>query len=356
MPTSFLTPALARVRPLRVGFLPLTDAAPFAVAEECGFFARHGIKVQLTREVGWATIREKIIYGELDAAQCPAPMLWSTTLGLESVPCRVVTGLVLSVHGNAITLSERLRSAGVHDAATLREEARRRSGERKLTLGVVFWQSSHHVLLRHWLKSGGIDPDRDVRIVVVPPAQMFRNLAAGTIDGYCAGEPWNTLAVRERIGWCPLWSAAAPVSPVEKVLMVTDSFAQSRTVEHEALIHALYDACAWCDDRSNHEELGRILSGAKYINQSIHIITPSLSGNFETGLGRTESVANFHGFHRQNANAPTIAKAEAVQAELVQAGLLTTDQATLDLPARLFREDIFNSAIGKNFTHELVSH
>lgn len=342
-------------RTLRVGFLALTDAAPFAVAQQQGFFAKYGLRIELSREVGWATIREKIIYGELDAAHCLAPMLWATYLGIDSVPCRVVTGLVLSMHGNALTLSNRLWDAGVRDASSLREETRRHIGERKLTFGVVFPQSSHHILLRAWLASGGINPDRDVRIVVVPPAQMFRNLAAGTIDGYCAGEPWNTLAVRENIGWCPTWSAAHSLSPVEKVLMVTERFAHERNDEHLALISALTSACAWCDDPDNRPALGQLLSSTAYLNLPSHVIGPSLLGQFDCGHGHLVHVPDFHLFHRGGANLPTVRKADALQQDLVQAGLLKPAQATRDLPATLFREDLFHAAIRTSPSHELVS-
>jgi ABC-type nitrate/sulfonate/bicarbonate transport system substrate-binding protein len=342
-------------RPLRVGFLALTDAAPFAVAEERGLFAKHGVNVQLSREVGWATIREKIVYGELDAAQAPAPMLWATHLGIDSVACPVITGLILNLHGNALTLSERLWEAGVRDTTTLRDEARRRSGERKLTFGVVFNFSSHHLLLRAWLREGGINPDRDVRIVVVPPAQMFRNLAAGTIDGYCAGEPWNSLAVREKIGWCPTWSAAQQPGHVEKVLMVSERFAEARADEHAALIAALVEACAWCDEPVNREPLAQLLARAGYINQSAHIISPALTGAFDCGHGRIENVPDFHVFHTGAANLPTLTKATTVQNDLIAAGFLPAGAVSAQLPRRLFREDIFNHALRTHIPHELVS-
>lgn len=356
MPPSLAKPhAHTFTRPLRVGFLALTDAAPFAVAEERGLFAKHGARVQLSREVGWATIREKVIYGELDAAQAPAPMLWATSLGLDSAACPVTTGLVLNLNGNALTLSEKLWTDGVRDAATLRDVALSRKGERKLIFGVVFNFSSHHLLLRAWLREGGINPDRDVRIVVVPPAQMFRNLTAGTIDGYCAGEPWNSLAVREKIGWCPTWSAAQQPGHVEKVLMVTERFAETRPAEHAALIAALFEACAWCDEPANREPLAQLLARAGYINQSAHIISPALTGVFDCGHDRTEIVPDFHVFHADQANLPSTAKAMAIQQELIEAALLPSGSATNQLTHRLFREDIFNHATRTNSPHELVS-
>src|SRR3954469_13991682 len=146
------TPA-TRLKPLRIGFLALTDAAPFAVAEHFGLFTRHGLNVELRREIGWATIREKIIYGELAAAHAPAPMLWSAQLGLGCPPCEVLTALVLSLHGNALTLSTALWNAGVRDGATLRQHARTERVRRPLTFGVVFRFSSHHLLLLDWLRA-----------------------------------------------------------------------------------------------------------------------------------------------------------------------------------------------------------
>ncbi|HVW20786.1 MAG TPA: CmpA/NrtA family ABC transporter substrate-binding protein [Opitutaceae bacterium] len=343
-----------RSKPLRVGFLALADAAPFAAAQARGLFVRMGLAVELRREVGWATIREKIIGGELDAAQSPAPMLWATHLGLDSAACPVLTGLVLNLNGNAITLSERLWAEGVRDGATLREAARRQQGEKRLTFGVVFAFSSHHLMLRAFLREAGLDPERDVRIVVVPPAQMFRNLAAGTLDGYCAGEPWNSLAVREGQGWCPEWSAARHPGHVEKVLMVTERFAERRPTEHAALIAALTGACAWCDQPENREELAELMSGPGYVNQPARILRPSLAGRFDCGHGRVESVPDFHVFHRGGANLPTASRAAAIQEELSASGLLREDIPS-GLPSRLFREELFRGTQPNPIPHALVT-
>jgi ABC-type nitrate/sulfonate/bicarbonate transport system substrate-binding protein len=348
------TPTSATViptRPLRLGFLPLTDAAPLIIAEHRGLFKNHGLRVTLQREIGWSTIREKIIYGELDAAQAPAPMLWATQSGLDCAPCEVLTALVLNLHGNALTLSRALWDAGVRDGATLRVHARERRRQQPLTLGVVSPHSSHHLLLLSWLRAAGIDPARDVRIVVVPPAQMFRNLVAGTIEGYCAGEPWNTLAVREGAGWCPTWSAAQNPGHVEKVLMVTARFAKTRSSEHLALVAALAEACAWCDEPQNREPLAELLSEARYLNISAKIIALTLLGRFDCGHGHIENVADFHVFARSDANVPTAAKATALQAELIAAGLLSATTLSPDLPSRLFREDLHRSALTHTSPH-----
>lgn len=339
-------PTGATNRPLRIGYLALTDAAPFVVAEELQFFARHGLRVELRREIGWATIREKIVYGELDAAHAPAPMLWSAQLGLGCPKCDVLTAHVLNLHGNAITLSRALWDAGVRDGISLRTIARERKARQPLTLGIVFPFSSHHLLLRDWLRTAGLDPERDVRIVVVPPAQMFRNLTAGTIDGYCVGDPWNSLAVRENAGWCPTWSAAQAPGHIEKVVMVTRRFAETRAAEHAALIAALVEASAWCDEPQNREKLADILADARYLNLSARVITPALLGKFDCGNDRIEQVSDFIIYHRGEANVPTVAKAAALQQQLAAAGLLSAEAAAdASLPRSLFREDIHRAAL-----------
>lgn len=343
-----------RSRPLRLGFLALTDAAPFIAAAELGLFAQHGLTVELRREIGWATIREKIIYGELDAAQAPAPMLWSAQLGLGCPPTDVLTALVLNQHGNALTLSRALWTAGVRDGTSLRDHARSRRRPTALTFGVVFHFSSHHLLLRDWLRAAGLDPDRDVRIVVVPPAQMFRNLVAGTIDGFCSGEPWNSVAVAEGAGWCPTWSAVQAPGHVEKVLMVTRRFADAHPATHATLVRALAEAAAWCDEPHHRERLADLLAGSRYLNLPRRVVAPPLLGQFDCGNGRVETAPDFHVFHRDDAGVPAVAKAAALQRSLIAAGLLPRAPDP-QLPRRLFREDLHRDFVHTHQNHEIAT-
>ncbi len=333
------------LRPLRLGYVALTDSAPLIAARELGLFQRHGLHVALSREIGWATIRDKIAHGELDVAHAPAPLLWASQLGLDCAATDVCTGLVLNLHGNAITLSTRLRPLGVVDAATLRSEAQRRRGENQLTFGVVFPFSMHQLMLFSWLRAARIEPGRDVRIAIVPPAQMFRNLAAGTLDGYCAGEPWNSLAVQQHEGWCPAWSASTSPGHVEKVLMVRTDFAMNSRPEHISLIRALAEAAAWCDVPDNRPALVQMLAARSGLDLPAKIIAPALLGRFARGYGRVEYVPDFHVFSRGAANAPTLARAVSLQAELVAAGLVPRALADPVLPRRLFREDFYREAV-----------
>src|SRR6185369_2861584 len=177
------------------------DCAPLVMAHELGFFDARALRVELSREVGWATIRDKIVMRDLDAAHAPAAMVLGISLGIGSSPVPCVTGLVLNLHGNAITLSNRLWEEGVRDAGTLREFIRSRGREDLLTFGVAFSCSSHGYLLRKWLRASRCEPACGPNIVMVPPPQMAANLKAGNLDGYCVGEPWNSVAVLQRAGW-----------------------------------------------------------------------------------------------------------------------------------------------------------
>ena len=335
----------ARHPVLRVGFVPLTDCAPIALAQRLGFFARHGLNVSLHREIGWAAIRDKIINGDLHAAHAVAGMPFAATLGLGSPACPCVTGLVLNLHGNAITLSAELWREGVRDGATLHAFIKRTRFTRTLTFGVVFPFASHNFLLRRWLAAAGIDPEHDVRIVVVPPPQMPSALKAGHIDGCCAGEPWNSIALQSRFGWCVAASAELDPGHPEKVLMVRRDFAQHRAAEHEALIAALLDAAEYCDDPANREQVIEVLARREFLDRAPSALRPGLSGEFDFGHGQTRTVRDFIVIHRDHANEPSADKAAWVVHQLRASGVVPDPSLLVPtLGPRVFRSDIFERA------------
>ncbi|HEU4677936.1 MAG TPA: CmpA/NrtA family ABC transporter substrate-binding protein, partial [Terrimicrobiaceae bacterium] len=159
----------------RLGYVPLVDAAPLLVAEALGLFANRGLTVSLSVELGWGSIREKLVYGELDAAHAPGPLLFSILMGTDSRACGVSTDLVLNLQGNGITLSRRFWDRGVRDARTFQAMVRSQAPH-KPAFAVVARFSSHHFLLRRWLRTAGLDPDRDVRIVVLPPPLVAEHM------------------------------------------------------------------------------------------------------------------------------------------------------------------------------------
>ncbi len=329
--------------PIRLGFVALADCAPLVMAHEMGLFAAFGLEVELHREVGWATIRDKIIYRELHAAQAPAGLVVGASCGLGSIQADCLTGLILNLHGNAVTLSEALWRRGVRNGHDLAREIALR--EHVYTFGVVHPYSSHNILLRQWLRAHGIDPNRDVRIVVVPPAQVHRNLKSGHLDGYCVGEPWNSAAVMARTGWCAATSAELAPRHVEKVLMVRRDFAESQEARHLALIAALIEACRYCDHRSNRARIIETLAQPEYVGVHPEALRMSLGGHFAFGHGRSVEQEDFHIFSRGGANEPTLAQAQWLLAGLHSTGIIAEpSQAPMDQASQWFRPDIFQKA------------
>lgn len=330
---------------LRLGFVPLTDCAPLVMAQELGLYKKYGLQVELSRELGWATIRDKVIHGELNAAHALAAMPVTATLGLGSVPCECLTALVLNLNGNAITLSNDLWKRGVRDVRNLREEIVRSRPEKFFTFGAVFPFSSHRHLLRRWFAAHGIDPERDVRIVIVPPPQMVANLKAGNLDGFCVGEPWNSVAVQARAGWIAATSVQLDAMHPEKVLMVRGDFAAKRHTEHVALVAALLEACEYCDQPENHAHVTEVLSHPAHVGAPPAALQHGIDGEMDFGHDVTRSVRDFCIFNRDGANDPSGDKAAWVM-ELIRASGFCKEPSAINFAfaRKVFRSDIFEQA------------
>ena len=335
----------AKKSALRVGFVPLTDCAPLVMAQELSLYQKYGLNVQLSRELGWATIRDKVIHKELDAAHALAAMPVAATLGLGSIACDCLTALILNLNGNAITLSNDLWKRGVRDGKTLREEIIRSRREKTYTFGAVFPFSSHRHLLRRWFSAHGIDAERDVRIVVVPPPQMVSNLKAGNLDGFCVGEPWNSVAVQSRAGWIAATSSQLDALHPEKVLMVRADFAVQRSAEHIALVAALLEACEFCDQPENHEQIIEVLARPEYVGAAADSLRHGIDGAMDFGHDSEHAVRDFCIFHRDHANEPSGDKAAWVL-DLIRASGLCPQPAALNFAfaKKIFRTDIFETA------------
>ncbi len=327
---------------IRLGFVPLTDCAPIAVARELGIFNRHGLNVRLSRELGWATVRDKIFYGDLDASQAIAGISFALGLGLTGLKCEVAVPMILNLHGNAITLSRELPPDKIGKGEGLRAFLTHSwKKDRRLTLAATHRCSSHFILLNSWLKRNGVDPVNDVEIIFLPPPLMSRQLKAGHIDGYCVGDPWNSESVFAGIGWCPTTSAELSHGHPEKVLLVSGNFLRDRHDEAIALVSALLEACALCQDPYFRNELISILSRKEYTGTSPHVLANSLGETFDSGNG-TSSASSFYLFHGDAVNRPTIEKASWVLAGLRAAGVFP-DSATGSL-SRIYREDLYLTA------------
>ena len=343
---------------LTLGFIPLTDCAPLAIAAEKGFFKRHGLDVTLAREASWANIRDKVALNALDGAQMLAPMPIAATLGSCVVKQPTITAFSLGLNGNAITVSsslyERMRQADPEAMATSPVTARalkkviaenKQAGQSPLTFAMVFPVSNHNYQLRYWMASAGIDPDRDVRLIVIPPPYMAANLESGKIDGFCVGEPWNTRAVRMGTGRILISGYEIWNNSPEKVLGVKLSWAEKYPNTHRALIMALLEACAWIEQPENRQELIQLLASDLYINTPVEDIAPSLTGTMNYSQGdQPVQLDDFSIFHRYAANFPWRSHAEWIITQMYRWGQI--DQLT-DIQAlanRIYRPDIYREA------------
>ncbi|MBC1222088.1 ABC transporter substrate-binding protein [Nostoc sp. UCD121] len=258
---------------LEIGFLPLTACAPLAVAKEKGFFLKHGLdEVNLVRESSWRGIEDGISGGYLDAAQMPSGMpMWLTLGGHNNQPLPVVTALTMTRNGNAITLAKRFLDQGVQTLSDFKRYLLRTRDQRH-TMGVVHAASMHNLLLRYWLAAGGIDPDSDVDMKTIPPAQMVADLKAGSIDGYCVGEPWNYRAAVENVGFTIATDLEVWLGHPGKVLGVREDWAENYPNTHIALTKALLEACHYCANPENTQEIRQILAGRDYVSTDLEYI------------------------------------------------------------------------------------
>ncbi|MEM6821404.1 MAG: CmpA/NrtA family ABC transporter substrate-binding protein [Verrucomicrobiota bacterium] len=299
----------ARGNELRVGFVPLVDAAPLIIAKELGYFDDYGLNVRLERELGWATVRDKIIFGELHAAHALAGLVLAAHLGIrcQARPC--ATGLIMNSHGNAVTLSRELYQLGIRDAKSFAVRVRMDRKIRRYTLGVVSGVSSHHFLLKLWLKSAGLDSTRDIRIITLPPSLMVSNLEEGNIDGFCVGEPWNTVAVKQAGGVVVATSNEISPGHPEKVLMASSDFIEQREDDYVSLGAAVLEGCRFCHLKENHQHVAEILSQRRYLNTDPSIILESLSGKLAMDKDRkAETASDLHLFYGGNVNVPNAQK------------------------------------------------
>ncbi len=320
---------------LKIGFVPLIDCAPLVLAKELGYFQELGVDVHLVREPGWASIRDKVTYGELDGAHALAGLCFAISWGLGVLARPCVTGFLFNSHGDAITVASNLVPQEGASSHQVLQHMRSLRDQRLLQFGIPHRYSSHHFLLRHWLRTGGLDPERDVEIVSLPPSQMNACLEAGYLDGFCVGEPFNTQALDTRHGSVVSTSLdLVPLHP-EKALLVPESLAEKSPNEHRALIRGLVRACAVCDTLEGRLKAARFLADRRYLNMDEEILRASLIAD------RPE----FHLFSGSEINAPSIEKANWLVSQMRTANLLGDREGKPKLDVtRVFRADLFEEA------------
>lgn len=270
---------------LRLGFVPLTDAAPLLVAQELGMFAAAGLRVVLSAETAWAAVRDKIAFGGLDAAHLLGPMPIALACGLGGVRHRLAIGAGLGLNGNRLVLSGAL-AARLDPSLPLTPQgfaALVRALPAPPRLAVVFPFSSHNYLLRHWVALGGLNPDRDLHLCVLPPSRAGDALATGEIDGFCAGEPWGSEAAARGAGRIVLSSGEIWAGHPEKMLAFSEEFVAMRREESVACTAAVIAAARWLDDPANRGEAIAILRARAFPGLAKETIGLALEGALPDG-------------------------------------------------------------------------
>lgn len=331
--TTYAAPLKLEKEELKFGFIKLTDMAPLAIAYEKGFFEDEGLYVTLEAQANWKVLLDRVIDGELDGAHMLAGQPLGATIGFGT-EAHVVTAFSMDLNGNAITVSNDVwnmmkphvpmeNSKPVHPikADTLKPVLEKFKADGKpFKMGMVFPVSTHNYELRYWLAAGGIHPGfyapregdtsgnilADAFLSVTPPPQMPATLEAGTINGYCVGEPWNQQAVFKGIGVPVITDYEIWKNNPEKVFGVSNTWAEKNPNTHLAVVKALIRAAKWLDENNNanRAEAAKILSKSHYVGADYEVIANSMTGTFEYEKGDKREVADFNVFYRYYATYP----------------------------------------------------
>jgi NitT/TauT family transport system ATP-binding protein len=347
-------------QPLHIGFIPLVDAAALIVAVDKGFTAAEGLDVTLVREVSWSNVRDKLNIGLFDAAHLLAPVAIASSLGLGHVKVPIVAPFNLGLNGNAITVSPALHAAimseidgGRFDPMSTAKAlarvvaARRRSGAEPLTFGMTFPFSTHNYQLRFWMAAGGVDPDEDVRLVVLPPPYMVDSLANGHVDAFCVGAPWNSVAVDLGVGHILHFVSDILVRAAEKVLAVRQSWSERNPDILAALIRAHVRAAEFIEDPQNRAEAARILAGPERIGVDAGVILRTLDGHLKISPdGTMRESSRYLLVGREGAARPDPLQAAWLYAQMVRWGQASISPEALTVAKAVFRPDLYDAALG----------
>ncbi len=361
---------------LKFGFIKLTDMAPLAIAYERGYFEDEGLFVTLEAQANWKVLLDRVIDGELDGAHMLAGQPIGATIGFGT-EAHVVTAFSMDLNGNAITVSNEIWEAmkphiphengkPVHpvkaDYLKPVVESFRDRGQR-FQMGMVFPVSTHNYELRYWLAAGGIHPgyyaphkgdtsgqlDAEVLLSVTPPPQMPATLQAGTIHGYCVGEPWNQQAVFMGIGVPVITNYEIWRNNPEKVFGVSNSWAEQHPNTHIAVVKALIRAAHWldADNNANRAEAVKILAQPHYVGADEAVIANSMTGTFEYEKGDRRQVPDFNVFFRHHATYPYYSDAIWFLTQMRRWGQIPEhkpDSWYLDMAKKVYRPEVYRQA------------
>lgn len=326
---------------VRVGFIPLTDCASVVMASVLGFDKKYGIKIIPTKESSWASVRDKLANGELDAAHVLYGLIYGVQLGIGGTKKDMAVLMTLNNNGQAITLSKKIAEKGAVDGAGLAKLMQ--NEKREYTFAQTFPTGTHAMWLYYWLAANGINPLQDAKVITVPPPQMVANMRVGNMDGYCVGEPWNHRAIADGIGITAATTQDIWKDHPEKVLGTTSEFAQKYPNTSRALIAAVLEASRWIDSSlSNKNKMAETIADKSYVNTSVDVINQRILGRYQNGLGKTWDDPNHMKFFNDGAvNFPYLSDGMWFLTQHKRWGLLKTDPDYLAVAKAVNRIDLY---------------
>ncbi|WP_414662957.1 CmpA/NrtA family ABC transporter substrate-binding protein [Horticoccus sp. 23ND18S-11] len=329
------------------GIIALTDCSPIVIAHEKGLFKKYGINSTVTKGANWAAIRDNLSSGSIQATHMLIGMPLASTMGLQGSPKKpMVIPWLLNRNGQAITLKAEWKGKVGADPKALKPfvDQSKKLGE-PLTFAMTFPPGTHAMWMRYYLAAGGIDPDKDISLITIPPPQMVANMKIGKMDGFCVGEPWNARAISDKIGFTSVTTQDMWKDHPEKVCAFTEEFAEKNPKTVKAVLKALHEASVWLDDMSNRPEQCAIVSKPTYINCDAKIIEGRLLGQLDYGDGRTKKDELPMHFSRRNCNYPQPKYATWFMSQYRRWGMVTGAPDYEAVAKRVMRTDLYEAAM-----------
>jgi nitrate/nitrite transport system substrate-binding protein len=351
MPSGWVGGAYAadgpEVSTVRFGIIALTDCAPIVMAHELGLFKKFGIDSIVSKEASWAVIRDKLSIGDNQATHMLIGMPLASTMGLAGAPVKpLVVPWILNRNGQAITLNNRLKKAGVKKPQEVKPLADRAKADGEpLTFAMTFPTGTHAMWIRYWLAAGGINPDKDVTLITIPPPQMVANMKVDKMDGFCVGEPWNNRAIEDGIGYTVTTTQAMWKDHPEKVCAFTEEFADKNPKTVKAILKALHFASIELDKMENRPKFAEVIARPAYINCPPAIILERLMGKYEYGDGRVEQDPNYMIYSNRNCNYPHQIYGQWWLTQFRRWGMTKTAPDYAGVAKRVLRSDIYLEAM-----------
>ena len=329
---------------VKIGFIPLTDCASVVMASVNEFDKKYGIKIVPTKEASWASVRDKLVNGDIDASHVLYGLIYGLHLGLSGPKKDMAMLMGLNHNGQAITLSKKLADAGVKDGQTL--AAHMKKEKREYTFAQTFPTGTHAMWIYYWLAANGIHPFKDAKTITVPPPQMVANMRVGNMDGYCVGEPWGHRAIADGIGFTAITTQDIWKDHPEKVLGCTAEFAKQNPNTVRAMTAAIIDAGRWIDaSLSNRQKMAEVVAAPAFVNTSVDVINQRILGRYQNGLGRTWDDPNHMKFYNDGiVGMPYLSDGMWFLTQHRRWGLLKTDPDYLAVARQINRIDVFKEA------------